>query len=99
MIVEYIYSGQISVGQNNLDSFLAAANHLQISGLDYLKTEVDMSSGPQDLSMKTTMNNKRRRVDESHLAQDLPQIKTEQPAKENVQTLHDKSYKNCHTQR
>merc|ERR1712013_929582 len=93
MIVEYIYSGQISVGQNNLDSFLAAAHHLQISGLDYLKTEVDMSSGPQDLSMKTTMSNKRRRVDESHLAQDLPQIKTEPPVKENVQTLHDRSYK------
>ena len=64
MIVEYIYSGQISVGQNNLDSFLSAAKYLQISGLDYLKTEVDMSSGPQDLSMKTCHNtNKRRRVE------------------------------------
>ena len=38
-IVEYIYKGEISVGQSNLDSFLAAAAHLEICGVDHLKSE------------------------------------------------------------
>ena len=37
-IVEYIYKGQISVGKSILPSFLVAAQHLEISGLDHLKT-------------------------------------------------------------
>ena len=75
MIVEYIYSGQMSVGRNNMDSFLSAANHLQ------------------DLSMKTTLSNKRRRLDETLLAPDLPHIKTEESVNENAWTFYDRSYK------
>jgi len=79
-IVEYIYRGEISVGQNNLESFLAAATNLEISGVNHVKSEaIDMKMEfdqcakndaclvPQDLSMKTHLNaNKRRRVDESN---------------------------------
>jgi len=91
MIVEYIYKGQIAVGQNNLDSFLAAANHLQISGLDFLKTEVDSSSGPQDLSMKTSRNTKRRRVEETQNTQ-------EHVMKENIMSDQDRIYKTSPTE-
>merc|ERR1711892_201848 len=76
-MVEYIYKGQIYLGQSNLPSFLATAQHLEISGLDQLKTgdsdgsrEVDQDQGmrPQDLSMKTQLSTKRRRVSESYQA-------------------------------
>ena len=70
-IVEYIYKGEISVGQSNLDSFLAAAKHLEICGVDPLKSEDrdDQGAGPQDLSIKTHLNtNKRRRVNDSYSA-------------------------------
>ena len=59
------------MGQSNLDSFLAAAAHLEICGVDPLKSEdrEDQGAGPQDLSMKTHLNaNKRRRVNDSYSA-------------------------------
>ena len=67
-IVEYIYKGEISVGQSNLDSFLAAAKHLEICGVDPLKSEDrdDQGAGPQDLSIKTHLNTKKRRLNESY---------------------------------
>ena len=79
--MEYIYKGQISVGQSNLPSFLAAAQHLEISGLDQLKTgdrdgsrelDQDQGSQPQDLSIKTQLRtNKRMRVSELYSAGDI----------------------------
>ena len=60
------------MGQSNLDSFLAAAAHLEICGVDHLKSEDrdDQCAGPQDLSMKTHLNtNKRRRVSNSYSAE------------------------------
>ena len=59
------------MGQSNLDSFLAAAAHLEICGVDHLKSEDrdDQGAGPQDLSIKTHLNtNKRRRVNDSYSA-------------------------------
>ena len=57
------------MGQSNLDSFLAAAAHLEICGVDHLKSEDrdDQGAGPQDLSIKTHLNTKKRCLNESHL--------------------------------
>ena len=56
------------MGQSNLDSFLAAAKHLEICGVDPLKSEDrdDQGAGPQDLSLKTHLNTKKRRLNESY---------------------------------
>ena len=71
------------MGQSNLDSFLAAAAHLEICGVEHLKSEDrdDQGAGPQDLSINT---NKRRRVNDSYSADScLPRpahhMKTETP--------------------
>ena len=80
MIVEYIYKGEISVAESYAHTFLSAARHLQIPGLEYLDTDRDSCpTQPQDLSIKTA--SKRRRVEETLLGQD-------QSVKENVISHH-----------
>ena len=56
------------MGPSNLDSFLAAAAHLEICGVDPLKSEdrEDQGAGPQDLSMKSQLNAKKMRLNESN---------------------------------
>jgi len=64
-IVHFIYKGEISLGQKNLDTFLAVARSLEISGIDQdgIGDFYEHSKNvPQDLSLK------RRRVDESYSA-------------------------------